>query len=114
MAVTLTEAEKLDIAKVLTTPGKIITYIDVNDKVANLGEAYITAAVETDIRELLTEWTAGGTNRTTQSIEPKERNFGVRESADAVKNLIRTEMATLLYFTDLQFGSQSWGYSKRA
>jgi type II secretory pathway component GspD/PulD (secretin) len=111
MAVTLTEAEKLDIAKILTTPGKIITYIDVNDQVTNLGEAYITAAVETDIRALITEW--GTISRTPFSVEPKDRNFGVRVNSEAGRDGIRQEMASLLYFTNLSFGGQGWARSTR-
>lgn len=112
MAVTLTEAEKLDIAKVLTTPGKIITYIDVNDKVANLGEAYITAAVETDIRELLTEW--GTIKNDNVTFTATESNEGFNLTGESRKNRVRRELAGLLYFTDMNFGSQSWGYAQRA
>jgi hypothetical protein len=106
MAVTLTEAEKLDIAKILG-----LTYIDVNDKVTDLGESYVTAAVEADIRELITEWETARDEY--QSIEPKDRNFGVRYDPSAKKNTIRTELANLLYFTNLQPSGQNWGRSTR-
>jgi hypothetical protein len=113
MAITLTEEEKLDIVKVLTTPGRMVTYTEVNDQIFYLGEANITAAVETDIRALITEWTANGTNRETGSIEPNVRNFGRRENAGELKNVIRTEMASLLSMTNLLFGGQGWARSTR-
>lgn len=113
MAITLTEAEKLDIVKVLTTPGRVVTYGEVNDQISYLGEELITAAVETDIRALLTEWTTDGVNRDTTRIHPNTRNFGAEINPDQLKNLIRVEMASLLAMTDLQFSGQYWGRSAR-
>ncbi len=113
MAITLTEDEKLGIVTVLTTPSRMVTYIEVQTQITYLGEANITAAVEARIRALLAEWTANGTNRQTDSIEPNLRNFGVRSSAEALMSKIRIEMASLLSMTDFMFGSQGWARATR-
>jgi hypothetical protein len=106
MAITLTEAEKLDIAKILG-----VTYIDVNDKVYYLGEANITAAVETDIRELITEW--GTIKNNNAWFTATESNEGFNLNGETRKNRVRKELANLLYFTDLLIGSQGWARSTR-
>lgn len=104
---TLTEAEKLDIAMILG-----VTYIDVNDKVTNLGDNYITAAVETKIRTELTRWTTAGVDFV--KVHPREKNFGAEIDPEREKLDIKKRLAALLYFTNLQFGGQAWGYSPRA
>lgn len=90
----LTEAEKLNIAKILR-----VTYIDVNDQITNLGSTYITAAVETQIQAELTRWETAGVNFT--AIEPKEANFGAKIDPNSAKADIRANLAALLYMTDM-------------
>lgn len=103
---TLTEAEKLDIAKVLE-----VTYQTVNDQLTDLGDTWITSAVEADIRELITEWETARDEH--QSIEPKDRNFGVRYDPAAKRRRIQQEMANLIYLKLENTGSRSWGRSTR-
>lgn len=94
MAVTLTETEKLKCAQILG-----VDYIEVNDQVFNLGDQWITAAVETQIRAQITRWEAGaGTDFV--SVEPNTANFGARIDPELEKNDIRRILANLLYLTD--------------
>lgn len=101
----LTEAEKLDVSMILG-----VTYVDVNDKITNLGATYITAEVETKIREELTRWETAGIDFV--SVEPKEANFGARISPGLAKADIRSRLASLLYFNTLAFGAD-YGRSLR-
>jgi ATP-dependent helicase/DNAse subunit B len=106
MAITLTEAEKLDVSKILG-----VTYIEVNDQVTYLGESNITAAVETDIRELITEW---GTIKNDNAIfTATESNEGFNLDSNTRRTRVKKELAGLLYFTNLQFGGQNWARHAR-
>jgi hypothetical protein len=104
--VALTEAQILKCARILG-----VTYIDVNDKITNLGTNYITAQVQTDIAAELLRWDTAGIDFV--SIEPQEKNFGARIDPEKQKNDIRKNLATLLYFTELRFSS-TWGHASRA
>ena len=94
MAVTLTESEKLKCAQILG-----VDYIEVNDQVFNLGDAWITASVETEIRAQIARWDAGvGTDFV--SVEPNTANFGARINPELEKADIRRNIANLLYLRD--------------
>lgn len=90
----LSENEKLTIAKILRT-----NYVVVNDQITNLGATYITATVETAIRDELTRWETAGVDFV--DVDPNERNFGARIRADRAKNDIRSNLANLLYLDKL-------------
>lgn len=103
---TLTEAEKLDIAKILG-----ITYAVLNDQVLYLGDEWITAAVETDIRALITEWE---TIKNDNAIfTATESNEGFNLDGNARKVRVKRELALLLHMTNLQFGGQGWARNTR-
>lgn len=91
----LTEDEKLQCAEILG-----VTYIDVNDKITNLGTSYITATVETRIRALTVLWDSGVGSKTTK-IHKTESNRGVETNPEAARADIKRKLASLLYFTDL-------------
>ena len=98
MAVTLTESEKLKCAQILG-----VDYIKVNDQVFNLGDEWITASVETEIRAQIARWDAGaGSNFV--SVEPNTANFGARIDPELEKADIKRNIANLLYLTDLTSG----------
>lgn len=103
----LTESEKLDIAMILN-----VTYIDVNDKITNLGSTYITAEVEAKVREQLDRWLAKGAKFT--KTLPNDKNFGSDRDPEREKTDIKKRLAGLLYFTEIKFGGGNWGYSARA
>lgn len=111
MAVTLTEAEKLDIVKVFAEVSEW-TYIDINDKITNLGESYVTAAVETDIRAILVEWET--IKNDFAKFTATDSNEGFNLDLEARKNRARQELAKLLYLDLGNSGGRSWGYSRRA
>ena len=58
----------------------------------------ITDTDKTRVLELVTEWQAVGTSGMVTTIEPKDRNFGVRVSAGASASSIRSRIASLLQF----------------
>lgn len=95
MPITLTESEKLKVAKILNTD-----YITVNDQIFNLGESYITPAVETAVRAELTRWDAGAGNDFV-SVEPNTANYGARINPELEKADIRRNLTNLLYLNDL-------------
>ncbi len=97
-----TEDEKLNIAQILG-----VTYIDVNDQIFNLGTAYITAAVEAQVRAQLTRWTTAGANFV--RVHPRERNYGVEINSENEKEDIRRNIATLLYLTETVYGGSGKG-----
>lgn len=101
MAVTLTEAEKLNIAKILNTD-----FVTINDQIFNLGTAYITPAVETAIRAELTRWSSGAGSEFV-TVEPNTANFGARINPELEKADIRRNLANLLYLNDLLDSSTS-------
>ena len=89
-----TETEKLKIAKILGT-----NYVEVNDQIFNLGETWITATVETQVRAEITRWDAGaGTDFV--SVEPNAANYGARIDPELEKEDIRRNIANLLYMSD--------------
>jgi hypothetical protein len=98
MAVTLTESEKLKIAQILG-----VNYIEVNDQIFNLGDTWITPAVEDGVRELIGRWDAG-VGSDFVSVEPNTANFGARINPDLEKADIRRSIANLLYLTHLASG----------
>ena len=84
----LTATEKQTIAKMFrSTPSLVAAHI------TSLGAA-VTADLEADIRAELTRW--GTASLVFESIEPKEANFGARIEAEAEKNDIRANVASLL------------------
>lgn len=99
----LTEDEKLICAEILG-----VTYIDVNDKITNLGSSYITATVEARIQAKLAEYATASTNFT--NIHPNLKNFGAEIKYKDQIAAIRNSLASLLYFTDLM---QSGGITSR-
>jgi hypothetical protein len=109
----LDEAQILKIARMLTTSARILTYEEVNEQVTYIGDR-LTATVETQVEGLLTEWEASSTNRDTTVVRARDRNFGAELDPDKLRNILRREMAALLYFTDLSFGGSNWGYSARS
>ena len=97
-----TETETLNIAKILN-----VTYIDVIDQIFNLGTAYITAAVETQVRAELTRWETAGANFV--KVHPRERNYGVEINSENEKDDIRRNIATLLLMTEIVYGGSGKG-----
>jgi hypothetical protein len=90
----LTEAQKLKMAQIIG-----VDYITVNDQIFNLGTAYITAEVETQLLAQIARWDAGaGTDFV--SVEPNTANFGARIDPNLEKADIRKNIANLLYLTD--------------
>jgi hypothetical protein len=90
----LTETQKLKLAQILGTD-----YITVNDQIFNLGTAYITAEVETQLIAQITRWDAGaGTDFV--SVEPNTANYGARINPDLEKADIKRNIANLLYLKD--------------
>lgn len=97
----LTEAQKLKLAQILG-----VDYITVNDQIFNLGTAYITAEVETQLIAQITRWDAGaGTDFV--SVEPNTANFGARIDPNLEKADIRKNIANLLYLRDYMSGQIS-------
>ena len=101
MPITLTESEKLTIAKILNTD-----YVTVNDQLFNVGDVYITPAVETQVRAEITRWNSGAGSDFV-SVEPNAANYGARINPDLEKADIRRNLANLLYLTDLLDDSTS-------
>lgn len=87
-----TEDEKLRIAELLQTD-----YVAVNDQIFNLGAAYITAAVEAQVREYLDEWFEGGAGSDTTVVEPNDKNFGARIDPEKRRAQIRLAVSGKLY-----------------
>lgn len=94
----LTEAQKLKLAQILQTD-----YITVNDQIFNLGSAYITPEVETQLQAQIDRWDSGiGTDFV--SVEPNTANYGARINPDLEKADIRRSIANLLYLRDYLAG----------
>lgn len=94
----LTEANKLDLAKILG-----VDYITVNDQITNLGTTYITAQVETNLLAEIARWNAGAGSDFV-SIEPNTANYGARIDPSFEREDIRRNIANLLYLTDYTKG----------
>jgi membrane protease subunit (stomatin/prohibitin family) len=92
----LSEEQKLKLARALG-----VTYITVNDQITNLGSTYITAEVETQLGALITEYFSNSVNRNATRIVAMEANFGAEINPERTRDLIRQDMAILLYLTDL-------------
>lgn len=94
----LTESQKLKLAQILG-----VDYIEVNDQVFNLGSAWITAEVETQLQAQIDRWDAGvGTNFV--KVEPNATNKGVSIDPEREKSDIRKNIANLLYLKSYRTG----------
>lgn len=94
----LTESQKLKLAQILGTD-----YVAVNDQVTNLGTAYITAEVESQLQSQIDRWDAGaGTDFV--KVEPDTSNKGVSIDPERERKDIRKNIANLLYMKG--YGSQ--------
>ena len=87
----LTESQKLKCARILG-----VTYIEVNDKITNLGTNYITAQVESDIQTELDRWDEVYEKFTV--ITPNVANSGASVDPERRKADIRKNLSLLLYF----------------
>lgn len=87
----LTDLQKAKLVQIL---GKNI--IEINLQLASYADD-ITAEMETEIGDLITDWVAlDGTF----SIEPKDRNFGVSYAPGSGRAEIATNIGRLLFFED--------------
>lgn len=89
---TFTEAQITDLAEILSTN---------SDVLGDHLEYYASVISDTDktrVLELVTEWQAVSTTDMVTTIEPKDRNFGVRVSGGAKINSIVARIAALLQF----------------
>lgn len=89
---TFTESEITDLAEILSTNS------DVLGDHLEFYESVISDSDKTRVLELVTEWQAVGTSGMVTTIEPKDRNFGVRVSAGATTTSIAGRIASLLQF----------------
>lgn len=99
----LTETQILKIARILNTPGQPVTYVDVYDNVTYYWATHITAQVETDVAAELVRWNAVADSF--DDFAPTESNQGLVSRINREKNDIRSNLATLLYMTSLNFGA---------
>ena len=67
----------------------------------------ISDSDKTRVLELVTEWQTVSTTDMVTTIEPKDRNFGVRVSGGAKINSIVSRIAALLQFETLSGGGQT-------
>ncbi len=58
--------------------------------------ASITAEMETEVDDLINDWVS--LNGAHESIEPKDRNFGVRYDPSSWRTQIATNIGNLLFF----------------
>ena len=97
---TFTEAQITDLAEILSTNSDVLDYH------LDLYESVITESDKTRVLELVTEWQAVSTADMVTTIEPKDRNFGVRVSAGATTSSIAGRIARLLQFETSGSGSR--------
>ena len=98
---TFSESEITDLAEILGTNSDVLG--------AHL-EYYASVITDSDkerVLELVTEWQAVSTTDMVTTIEPKDRNFGVRVSGGAKINSIVSRIASLLQFTMTAGGGQT-------
>lgn len=89
---TFTESQITDLAEILGTNSDVLG--DHLDYYASV----ISDSDKTRVLELATEWQAISTTDMVTTIEPKDRNFGVRVSGGAKINSITARIASLLQF----------------
>ena len=97
---TFTEAQITDLAEILSTNSDVLDYH------LDLYESVITESDKTRVLELVTEWQAVSTADMVTTIEPKDRNFGVRVSAGATTSSVARRIAALLQFETSGSGSR--------
>jgi hypothetical protein len=90
--VAFTENELLRIARMSG-----ITYVELYEHITFASSVYITAEVETQAREILDEYESNNVNRKTTRIKAMESNFGAEINPSELRNLLKREMASLLY-----------------
>lgn len=96
---TFDEGEITDLAEILGTNSDVLgLHLDFYAGV-------ITDSDKTRVLELVTEWQAIGTDGMTESIEPKEANFGVRSGSGSSAASIKNRIAALLQFQSVATSS---------
>jgi len=89
---TFTEAQITDLAEILSTNSDVL-----GDHLEYYASV-ISDSDKTRVLELVTEWQAVSTTDMVTTIEPKDRNFGVRVSGGAKINSIVARISALLQF----------------
>jgi hypothetical protein len=87
---TFTESQITDLAEILGTNSDALGYH------LDAYELVISDSDKTRVLELVTEWQAISTTDMVTTIEPKDRNFGVRVSGGAKINTLAARIASLL------------------
>lgn len=98
----LTEAQQLKICRIFAPELTSVALADV----LRYYEAKITAEVETQVGELIDEYFSNNVNRNVTKISPNDKNFGAGINPEDTRNLIRKEIASLLYLTDFNQSSR--------
>ena len=90
-----TEAQKLKICRITGVTSDLL------EDVLSFRAAAITAEVESQVGDLITEYFANGVNRNVTKIRPNLKNFGADIDPNDTRAQIKGEIATLLYMTEV-------------